>query len=244
MSTVSAVSKISTAVLPRTRCLNCGVADWSEPAQLTFDELHQIDKQVTHFRRIRCNEFVLRSGAPLRSLNIIRSGFLKTCMTDCRGNVQIIGFSIRGDFVGMDAISTGVHQCDVIALEDTYVCGIAFEKLERLLNNMPALQRLFTISMGAEIGRHHGTMFMLGSTFADKRVAMFLINLSKRFAALGFSAVNFQLPMRRQELSDHLGLKMETVSRTLSRLQETGIIAIDKKNIEINIERLLQIIRR
>ena len=70
---------------------------------------------------------------------------------------------------------------------------------------------------------------MLGSTFADKRVAIFLTNLSERFAARGFSAVNFQLPMRRQELSNHLGLKLETVSRTLSRLHESEVIAIDKK---------------
>jgi CRP/FNR family transcriptional regulator len=121
MRIVSAVSKLSTAVQPSTTCPNCGFAAWSEPAHLTWDELQQIDEQVVHFRRIRRREYVHRAGAPLRSLSIIHSGFLKTSITNCRGNVQVTEFSMRGDLVGMDAISTGVHQCDAIALEDTYV---------------------------------------------------------------------------------------------------------------------------
>jgi CRP/FNR family transcriptional regulator, anaerobic regulatory protein len=237
--------KLSTTGLPRSTCPNCGFAAWSQSAHLTSDELKQIDEQVVHFRPIRRHEYVHRSGAPLTSLNIIHSGFLKTSITNCHGNLQVTGFSMRGDMVGMDGISTGVHQCDTIALEDTYLCGIDFARLERITDDIPALRRLFQQTIGVEIARQYGVMFLLGAMRADERVAIFLLNLSKRFAARGCSAVDLRLPMQRREIADYLGLKLETVSRILSRLQECEVIAIDGKNIEIkSVERLHQITGR
>jgi CRP/FNR family transcriptional regulator len=68
---------------------------------------------------------------------------------------------------------------------------------------------------------------------AEQRVATFLLSLSRRFTQRGFSHTEFILRMTREEIGNYLGLKLETVSRTLSRLQEEGVIAVAQKRLRI-----------
>lgn len=82
-------------------------------------------------------------------------------------------------------------------------------------------------------------MMLLGSRKAEERLAAFLLNLSERFAKRGYSSTNFILRMTREEIGSYLGLKLETVSRSLSRLQEEGVITINNKHVRLNdIQRL------
>jgi CRP/FNR family transcriptional regulator len=87
--------------------------------------------------------------------------------------------------------------------------------------------------MSREIVRDHGVMLLLGSMRAEERLATFLLNLSQRFTARGFSASEFILRMTREEIGSFLGLKLETVSRLFSRFQEDGLIAVQQKHIRI-----------
>jgi len=87
--------------------------------------------------------------------------------------------------------------------------------------------------MSREIVRDQGIMLLLGSMRAEERLAAFLLNLSQRYATRGLSPTQFQLRMSRHEIGSYLGLKLETVSRTLSLLQQHGMIRIHIKSIEI-----------
>jgi CRP/FNR family transcriptional regulator len=87
--------------------------------------------------------------------------------------------------------------------------------------------------MSREILREQGVMLLLGSMNADERLAMFLLDLSRRFAASGYSPSEFHLRMTREEIGSYLGLKMETVSRTLSKFQDAGLIVVQQKFIRI-----------
>jgi CRP/FNR family transcriptional regulator len=87
--------------------------------------------------------------------------------------------------------------------------------------------------MSREIVRDHGVMMLLGTMRAEERLAAFLLNLSQRFTARGFSPADFHLRMTREEIGSYLGLKLETVSRAFSRFQESGYIAVQQKHIRI-----------
>jgi CRP/FNR family transcriptional regulator, anaerobic regulatory protein len=87
--------------------------------------------------------------------------------------------------------------------------------------------------MAAEIARDHGIMLLLGAMRAEERVAIFLLNLSKRFSARGYSGTHFRLPMTRQDIASYLGLTMETVSRVFSHFNDIQLIAINCKDIEV-----------
>jgi CRP/FNR family transcriptional regulator, anaerobic regulatory protein len=230
--------------LPHSGCPNCGFIAWCLPASLTSHEAKQFNDRIVHCRPIKRHEYLHRAGAVLTSLNVINSGFLKTSITDGGGHQQITGFSMSGELVGMDAISASKHQCDTVALEDSHLCGITFSDFQYLARDIPALQRHFHRMMGAEIARDYGVMLLLGSMHAEERVAIFLLNLSKRFTARGYSGLRFRLPMSRQEIGNYLGLKLETVSRVFSRFHDIQLIAISGKEIEIkSIVQLQQIIK-
>jgi CRP/FNR family transcriptional regulator len=158
------------------------------------------------------------------------------------GLEQVTGFPMPGDVLGFDAISTGVFQCDAIALQDSEVCVVPFERLETLSRQFDGLQHQLHRVLSREIVRDNGQMLLLGKMRAEQRVATFLLNLSKQFAQRGFSSREFVLRMTREEIGNYLGLKLETVSRAFSRLQADGVIAVDQKQLRIeDLERLGQI---
>jgi CRP/FNR family transcriptional regulator len=77
-------------------------------------------------------------------------------------------------------------------------------------------------------------MMLLGSMSANERLAAFLLNLSQRFAARGYSEREFHLRMSRAEIGSYLGMTLETVSRTFTALQQEGLLEVDKRHIRVN----------
>ncbi|MDR0479615.1 MAG: helix-turn-helix domain-containing protein, partial [Burkholderiaceae bacterium] len=84
-----------------------------------------------------------------------------------------------------------------------------------------------------EIVREHSIMLLLGSMHAEERIAAFLLNLAHRMHARGFSSSELMLRMSRAEIGSYLGLKLETVSRTLSRFADRGIVDVKQRNVRI-----------
>jgi len=144
------------------------------------------------------------------------------------GRDQVTGFHMAGEVLGMDGIGTGNHAADAVALEDSEVCILPYSRLED-----PGLQRQLHKVMSRELVRDQGVMMLLGTMRAEERLAAFLINLSSRFVARGFSSSEFHLRMTREEIGSYLGLSLETVSRLFSRFQEDGLIAVQQKHVRI-----------
>jgi CRP/FNR family transcriptional regulator len=107
---------------------------------------------------------------------------------------------------------------------------------------MKAMQHHIHRMMSREIVRESGLMMLLGTMTAEQRVAAFLMNLATRMKARGYSAVEFNLRMTREEIGNYLGLKLETVSRTLSKLRKGGVVGTNGKQIRIiDDERLAEV---
>ena len=194
--------------------------------------MRRLDDLIHLKRRFARGEYLYRSTDRFQSLYAIHSGSFKTQVLHEDGREQVTGFQMVGEIVGLDAISTDKHTCDAVALEDSEVCEMPFNKLEALSRELPSLQRHLHKIMSREIVRDQGIMLLLGTMRAEERLAAFLLNLSQRFAARGLSPTQFQLRMSRQEIGSYLGLKLETVSRTLSLFQQRGLIRINNKSLE------------
>jgi len=214
-------------------CSTCSLRELCLPAGLDHHELERVDRMVNRRRPVRRGDYLYRSGAPLESLYAIRTGFMKSCVLHDDGREQVAGFHMMGDLMGLDAISTGRHMCDVVALEDSEVCDIPLARLEQLSRDIPSLQQHFHRIMSREIVRDHGVMLLLGTMRAEERLAAFLLNLSQRFAARGYSASEFYLRMTREEIGSYLGLKLETISRALSRFHDDKLIEVRTKHVRI-----------
>jgi CRP/FNR family transcriptional regulator len=96
-----------------------------------------------------------------------------------------------------------------------------------------ALQKAVTRLMSREIVREQSLLMLLGSMNAEERVAAFLLNMSQRMKARGYSPHEFHLRMSRAEIGSYLGMKLETVSRTLSAFQRQGLLEVDKRHVRI-----------
>jgi CRP/FNR family transcriptional regulator len=214
-------------------CSACSLRELCLPIGLEPREVTLLDTLIEHRRTIRRSDCLYRAGAPFRSLFAVRAGFLKSFILHDDGREQVTGFHMMGEIVGMDAISTEFHTCDAIALEDTEVCEIPFLRLEELSRNVPTLQRHLHKIMSREIVRDHGVMLLLGSMKAEERLAAFLLNLSQRYGARGYSSTSFHLRMTREEIGSYIGLKLETVSRVFSKFQDEGLISVQNKYIQL-----------
>jgi len=228
----TAAKDISLKVI-KTACSNCNLRELCLPLGLSDDEIHRLDDLVSTRKRIKRGDHLYRAGQEFDSIYAIRSGFFKTDVILEDGREQVTGFQMAGELLGLDGISVEHHTCNAIALEDSEVCAIPFTRLESLSREIVTLQHHFHKVMSREIVRDHGVMMLLGTMRAEERLAAFLLNLSQRFTARGFSPAEFYLRMTREEIGSYLGLKLETVSRAFSRFQEEGLIAVQQKHIRI-----------
>lgn len=217
----------------RVACSNCNLRELCLPVGLSSEELDRVEQIVATRRKIRRGDSLFRAGDRFDSLYAVRLGFLKSTLISADGHEQVTGFHMAGEIVGLDGISADSHTCDTTALEDTEVCVIPYERLEEFAATLPALQNHLRKVMSREIVREHSVMLLLGSMRAEERLAAFLLNLSQRFEARGYSRSEFVLRMTRAEIGSFLGLKLETVSRALSHFAQDALIEVDQKHVRI-----------
>ncbi|HFC6351683.1 MAG: fumarate/nitrate reduction transcriptional regulator Fnr [Neisseria sp.] len=217
----------------KTLCSTCSLRELCLPVGLRPDEFEQLDTVIKQSHRLKKGEFLFRSGESFHSLYAIRTGFFKTTVASQDGRDQVTGFFMSGELIGMDGICTHSHSCDAVALEDSEVCELPFGHMEALSKEIPSIQTHFFRLMSREIVRDQGVMLLLGNMRAEERIAAFLLNLSQRLHHRGFAANDFILRMSREEIGSYLGLKLETVSRTLSRFHQEGLIVVEHKHIRL-----------
>lgn len=217
----------------KTACSACSLRELCLPMGLSPEEIEHIDQLVSTRKRVRRGESLYRSGDAFGSIYAIRSGFFKSSTLTEDGRDQVTGFHMPGDIMGMDGIGTEKHACNTAALEDSEVCVIPFGRLEELSASIRGLQRQIHKVMSREIVRDQGVMMLLGSMRAEERLAAFLLNLSQRLVARGYSPSDFNLRMTRDEIGSFIGLKLETVSRIFSRFQDDRLISVQQKHIRI-----------
>lgn len=214
-------------------CANCSLHQLCLPMGLNDTDMSKLDEIIGRRRRILRDESLYQMQEPFTNLYAIRFGHFKTSQINPSGEQQITGFQMAGELLGMDAISADHHHCNATALEDSEVCEIPFPRLEELFGQVPTLLHHFHRIMSQEIMREQNVMLLLGNMRAEQRFAAFLVNLSSRYAARGYSATSFQLRMSREDIGNYLGLTIESISRLLSRFKKQGWLKVDKREVQL-----------
>ncbi|HSX88180.1 MAG TPA: fumarate/nitrate reduction transcriptional regulator Fnr, partial [Pseudomonas sp.] len=192
-----------------------------------------LDDIVKRGRPLKKGEYLLRQGDTFASVFAVRSGALKTFSLSDTGEEQITGFHLPSELVGLSGMDSEAYPVSAIALETTSVCEIPFDRLDDLSVQLPQLRRQLMRIMSREIRDDQQMMMLLSKKTADERIATFLVNLSARFRARGFSANQFRLAMSRNEIGNYLGLAVETVSRVFTRFQQNKLLEAEGKEVHI-----------
>jgi CRP/FNR family transcriptional regulator, anaerobic regulatory protein len=190
-------------------------------------ELHVL---VTHVGPFAEGEHIFREGDAFEAIAAVRAGTVKTYVTDSEGREQVQGFFLPGEVIGLNAISSSRYPCNAVALDPVMLCRFSFPDIAALASRMPGLQQHLFRLLSQDIGK---AALLAGNYTADERLAAFLVALSRRYAARGFSARRFRLTMTRTDIANYLRLASESVSRGFRRLQDTGLVTVDRREIEL-----------
>ena len=194
-------------------------------------------------RRVHEGESLIRAGDKFHSLYVVRSGCFKTVYTDFFGSEQVLAFPMASDLIGADGIDCGHYGSTAISLDTSEVLILPLANLARLSYECPGLESLLYKILSRELVRMQNMAWTLGTLGAESRVAAFLLTMSARLGALGYSRSSFNLRMTRQEIGSYLGLKLETVSRALSSLNNAGIVQVHQRSIDIvDIDELREVV--
>jgi len=217
----------------RVNCPNCKLAYLCLPYGLQPQDITQLSAIVKDKKPLRIGELLYWRGLSCESLYAIKSGSFRCFIADAEGGEQTIGFYLPGELMGLDAYQHGRFNCSAMALETASVCELPLTELHELCARIPGLQQQLMRILGKEIASDHDKI-LLGHRPAKQRMATFLLMLSQRYAALGFSSTLFNLTMSRYDIANFLGLTIETVSRQLGLLGQLGLITVKQRGVRIN----------
>lgn len=214
-------------------CSTCGLRNICLPRKLASEELKSFEFIIPHSKKVSKGDKLFRKADQFKNLYSIRIGSFKSSVTSRDGTEQVTGFYMPGEVLGLCGVSSNTHFCDMTAIEDAEVCVIPYQKFEEFCNKNFQLNENFRRFLSAEVVRGQKNLLSLGSLRSDERLASFLIDLSQRYEARGYSRTEFVLRMTRGEIGSFLGLKLETVSRVLSKFADSNLIEIHQKRVHI-----------
>lgn len=216
-----------------TRCSTCMLNAICLPLGMARQDVVKMDELIKERIRLQKGGTLYRQGDAAEAIYGLRSGSLKTQIEDAGGQVQITGFLLPGEILGMDGLMNSQQLSHAIALEDSEVCIIRLDEMDRIAPQLPTLNLQLRRLMSKEISRSHQQLLALGSLRSEQRLAAFLLNLSQRLQVLGYSPYEFILRMSREEIGNFLGLTLETVSRLFSRFAREGLIRVQQREVHI-----------
>lgn len=192
---------------------------------LSHDYSYQLVKNKKVYLR---GDHIFRAGDDSEVIYVISSGSVKSYLIMEDGEEQVLDFYLAGDVLGLDGMGADSHISSTVALESTTICRLPLSELP-----CRELAQGFLNVISDYLIRDHNLLLMLARKDADGRMASFLVSMLKRSKRPGQSAALLHLTMTRQDIANYLGLAIETVSRTLRRFQDSGILEVTRRKIEI-----------
>jgi CRP/FNR family transcriptional regulator len=214
-------------------CASCAMRGLCLPLGLDADAVERLDELITDRMRVKRKDTLYRPGDRFSAIYAIRLGTFKTLVLAEDGREQITGYHLAGEVIGLDGVGDDRYTCQAIALEDSEVCVLPFNLLDRLTAEVPTLRHNLFRLVSRDLCRDHTMMLLLGSRPAEERLTLFLLDVAERYRARGYSAHEFVLRMTREEIASYLGLQLETVSRLFSSLQEEGLLQVQGRAVKL-----------
>lgn len=194
-------------------------------AQRIAAMLVQLAEAVTPQRRlVHAGDVIVRAGTPFTHLHVLNAGIAKLVNCAADGREQVVGLKFRGDWLGFDGIAHGVAEGDAIALDTGEVWSFRYDELLAACAQRPALLAQMHLAMSREIAGERSSLMSVCTLQADARVVEFLRGWASSLARRGMRTDQITLRLTRAEIGSYLGLTLETVSRSLSKLAQCGLI--------------------
>lgn len=216
-----------------TACTECALSRLCLPVALSDDDVAELEAIIDRPKPLARGDYLYQAGDKFESLYVVRSGSVKTFAVDSSGTEQITGFYLPGELFGLSSINEPQQNATAQALERTNLCILPYDELDRLCSSVPSLARQIMKVMSDEIREDHELLTLVSKKRAESRLATFLLSIAQRLKKRKLPEDSFQLSMSRGDIGNYLGLAEETVSRMFTRFQEEGLVAVQRKQINL-----------
>jgi CRP/FNR family transcriptional regulator len=222
---------VSDLSLLRRACAPCTLRQFCQQSDATMTlQERDFAGQVQAVQR---GSSLFRVGDAQGSVYMVRSGALKTTAVTEEGEEHVLGFHLPGELVGLDALASGAHCVEAVALADTRVCAVPMQVLVARGATNPVRTRELLQIIGRDALESQAHVDVLMRRQASERLALFLHSMLLRCQGQEAAPAELHLPMSREDVGRYLGLAIETVSRGFTRLQDEGVIAVDGRTVRI-----------
>jgi CRP/FNR family transcriptional regulator len=208
-------------------CRSCTVRALSVCSALQHDEMEGLATIVSKSEYADGATIMIQGDPADHLFNIIR-GTVKIYRLLSDGRRQITGFLMGGDFLGLALSDTNPYSAEAIG--PVTLCRLPRRRFQGLIDAFPHLERRMLVNASNELFAAQDQMLLLGRKTAREKLASFVLQLVRRAERRGCPDNALCLAMNRTDIGDYLGLTLETVSRTMTRLRRDGIVALHGAN--------------
>lgn len=219
-------------------CRTCFFKSNCLPATLDGERLARFEQLVWRASRpLKAGHVLVRQGNAMHTLYTVRVGSLKAVIDDADGAERVVGFRFPGAVIGLAEPEQRSWARTFVALEDTGLCHIPLRALD------DALRRQLVKLMSERLRYEYSYHLTLAFKSSAEKLATFLLEISESCRRRNLSAQRFRLPMSYTDVASYLGMRNESVSRTLGKLQRDGLLQHQGKHIHIRDLRALAALR-
>ncbi len=193
---------------------------------------------------IKKGDYLYHRGDASTCIMLIFSGSLKTVDLNEGGELRIKEFLIKQDIIGLDAMMDTYHSTDAIAIEDSIVKAISYEKFNLFTLRSPEISEILETVRAQFMARKEESRRVLDNLRSESKMASFLLNLTNRMGRIAYSTERIQIKMTHKDIANFLGVKGETISRAIHSLTTKGTIIMKHKTMAILDMQLLKDIIR
>jgi len=214
------------------KCNFCTIRKTTIFADLKEDELDRIEKFIIE-KTLPKKHIIFWEEDAVDNIYLIKRGNIKLYKTQADGRSQILRIDGTGGFLGFDSLFSDSYLATAETITESVVCQIKADDFRKLLESEPEINLSLLKAVSRELKINENLLFTLGTRTAKERLSFFLLNLYDSQCDCEDNPKKINLLISRQELSEHLGMKQETVIRNLSKLKDEKVINIKGKEIII-----------
>lgn len=226
-ATPSAATRHSTGGVrrqPHSGCDSCLSRHLAICASLPASETHALEAAAGEMA-LDAGSTLAHEGSARREVYTVTRGMLRRVRLLPDGRRLVAGFLMEGDFIGFSGAPEYRHTIE--AITDSTLCVFSMSNMRQLCERFPQLESGMLAQACVELDATRASLMMLGRMGPAERLAGFLVDMAERQRRRGGEAQHVDLPMTRADIADHLGLTIETVSRSFTKLRQSGAIAFD-----------------
>lgn len=203
-------------------CLVEKLSHYTALSEADTSYIAALEGEERHYAR---DTEILAQGDPNEHLFAVKKGWLYIYTDLPDGRRQIMRVLVPGDIVGFPDLAFTTCTTNLRAAEDTILCPFPKRKLDVILKTSPRMSALLLALANRELACMVDMMRVLGRMSAEERLSFFLLDIRARLQVTNKAMTDtFRMPLNQQEIGDALGLTHTYVSKSIRRMEDSGLI--------------------